>query len=95
VAVQYRIKEGAPPDSELSIRAVLPHVFKPNFRDYGGEPPVTSLIEAMNIDAVQMANGEIDPVEYFIEALDEEPEIQWDLVDRDGNVWSEKVADDD
>lgn len=91
----YRLLPGHPPLDELKQRFTMSRVSvpqkssgeDPEYPKYIGYEGVTNLLEALQYDADNLRDGSYDPTELF-DGSDNET-WTWELVDKDGKVWTE------
>lgn len=101
--IQIRMKEGAPPDSELLVRVTSFRSYRPDPKDYidksdtfykdegGGK-----LTDGTKLGMMLYDKANIDANEFAIEEIfgGSADDIHvWELVDEDGNVWTEEYDD--
>lgn len=101
MASSIRMKEGCPPDSELRMRIGASRTYLPNKGDYreGDEDAVGGSDEPTLLDCLLSDKSSIEKGELFIEELLDTPngdEITciFQIVDKDGTVWSEEYDED-
>lgn len=90
----YSLKRGAPPLDQLQMRISMVRTWVPKPSSeadkdvcpvYSGYDGPTNLLEALQYDAEGLAEGAYDPTELF----DGNEQVVFELVDQDGNVWTE------
>lgn len=100
MTVKLQLKEGAPPVEELQIRIAMSRTYTPNLKHYQGYPEdgieaATNVLEALLYDKFAVDDGDATMTEMLdAEAESDKVTQTWDLVDADGNVWSEWVEED-
>lgn len=92
---EYRMKEGHPPFEELMVRYTISRTYGINPEDYPALPEndiaaATNAFEAMLYDGKLIEAGETTEEELL---RPDEPgaDILWEVVDKDGIVWSERI----
>lgn len=91
--IVYRLKPGAPPESELMIRMSMSRTSRPRPREddsgdlvYAGYEGARNLLEALQYDADGLREGMYDPAELFDGSQNET--VTFELVDSAGTVWT-------
>lgn len=91
---QIRMKPGAPPDSELQIRLSYGRTYEPSPAGYRDEdlPSGRSMLGYLLHDKESVEEGSY-MLEEAIDIGGEGLVVTFELVDSDGNVWTEEYDD--